>query len=118
MKGFLRGFIYAWNGIRVALREQRNLKVQSACAVLAVSGGFYVNITLSEWLALVIIIALVLSLELMNTALEDLVNLVTRERNSLAGKIKDIAAGAVLMASVASVVIGWLIFGEHILKLF
>ena len=111
---FLKGFRFAINGIRVALREQLNLKVQVVIAVVVVTLGVHFQITLIEWIALLLTIALVFGLELINTAIENLVDLVTTERKPLAGKIKDIAAGAVLIVSVLSVIIGWLIFKPYL----
>ena len=110
MNEFLKSFAYALKGMRAAWREQRNLKVQSVVALFAAGAGFYFNITPLEWCLILIAIGLVLGLEMMNSAIEGLVDLVTRERNPLAGKIKDIAAGAVLFASVIAVIIGLLVF--------
>lgn len=116
MQKFLKGFTYAVHGIRIAFAEQLNLKVQAVAAFVVLLTGFYFNITRMEWIALVLTIALVLSLELANTALESLVDLVTIERKPLAGKVKDIAAGAVLVASFAAVVVGFLIFSTYIFQ--
>ena len=114
MRKFFTGFVYAFRGIRVAFAEQRNLKVQLAVSLITIAAGFYYHVTNVEWLALVIIISLVISLEMINSSLESLVDLVTSERKPLAGKVKDIAAGAVLIAAVFSVVVGFLIFKKYI----
>ena len=113
MKKFLRAFIYASNGIIKAMGE-RNVRIQTGCAVAVIAAGFYFHITLSEWITLLIMISLVLSLELINTAIENLVDLVSPERKPLAGKIKDISAGAVLIAAVFSVIVGILIFARYL----
>ena len=76
--------------------------------------GFYLSIAAIEWCILLLCIALVIGLELVNTALENLVDLVTRERNPLAGKVKDIAAGAVLVVSIITVIIGLIIFRKYL----
>ena len=115
MKEFFKSFIYALNGIGVSLREQRNLKVQSIIALLTVGAGFYFDITLTEWCVILFAIALVIGLEMINCAVESLVDLVTRERRPLAGKVKDIAAGAVLFASVIAVILGVIIFRKYLL---
>ena len=115
MKNFFRSFVYAMKGISVSFGKERNLKIQLGVAILAVGAGFYCNITDSEWVAVILIIGLVLSLEMINTAIENLVNLVTLEQNPLAGKIKDIAAGAVLLASIVAVVIGIIIFRKYLI---
>lgn len=114
MKRFLLGFLYAWKGIKVAVTEQRNLKIQIAIGVVVMVLAFYFQVTATEWCILLLAIALVLGLELLNTAVEDMVNLITPERHRLAGRIKDIAAGAVLIVSIISAVIGFLIFGKYL----
>ncbi len=111
---FLKSFRFAINGIGIAFREQLNLKIQVAIAVLVMVAGKYFQISSMEWTVLLLTIALVIGLELMNTAIENLVDLVTTERKPLAGKIKDIAAGSVLIVSILSVIIGWLIFKPYL----
>ena len=115
MKSFFRSFIYALHGIWSGVADQRNLKFQLAIAVVVIGAGFYVSITPIEWCIILLCIALVIGLELVNTALENLVDLVTIERNPLAGKIKDIAAGAVLIVSVISLIIGLIIFRKYLI---
>jgi diacylglycerol kinase len=114
MRKFLNSFGYAWNGLIVAVREQLNLKIHFIAALVVVAAGYYFRVTATEWYVLIITMALVISLELINTAIENLVDLVTIERKPLAGKIKDIAAAAVLVASIASAVAGILIFYKYI----
>jgi diacylglycerol kinase len=113
VKEFLRSFRYALQGFLASFREQRNLKVQILVALVTVGAGFYFKITPMEWCIILLTIALVIGLEMINTAIERLVDLVTRERKPLAGKIKDIAAGAVLVVSVMAVIIGVIIFRKY-----
>lgn len=115
MNAFLRSFGYAIKGIRASWQEQRNLKVQSIVALITIAAGLYFDIATLEWCLLLFAIALVISLEMVNSAVEHLVDLVTRERSELAGKVKDVAAGAVLFASVMAVIIGVLIFRPYLL---
>jgi diacylglycerol kinase len=115
MKSFLKSFIYAIHGLWSAVDDQRNLKVQLAVAILVVGAGFYLSITSIEWCIILLCIAFVIGLELVNTALENLVDLVTLERKPLAGMIKDIAAGAVLFVSTLSLIIGILIFRKYLM---
>ena len=114
MKKFFRSFTYAANGIRASFADQLNLKVHFMVALLVIAGGFYFGISGNDWCIIVLSIALVIALEMMNSAVESLVDLVTTERKPLAGKVKDIAAGAVLFASVMSVIIGAIIFSKYI----
>ena len=102
-------------GLWAATHDQRNLKVQIVVGCIVVIAGFYFAITPVEWSIILICIALVTALELINTAIENLVDLVTRERHPLAGKIKDIAAGAVLTVSVISLIVGLIIFRKYVI---
>jgi diacylglycerol kinase len=115
MKKFIRSFFYALKGIRVSLEEQLNLKVQSFVAIITIGAGFYFAITPVEWCLVLLTIGLVIGLEMMNTAIEGLVDLVTTEWKPLAGKVKDMAAGAVLMASIIAVIVGLVIFRKYVL---
>jgi diacylglycerol kinase len=110
----LRSFVYAWRGFLVAVREELNLKIHLLAAVVVVVMGFYYRITSNEWVALTILIAVVICLELINTSIENLTDLVTKEHHPLAGKVKDIAAAAVLVASIVSVIVGIIIFAKYI----
>ena len=115
MRDFLKSFIYAIHGLWSGIADQRNLKFQLGVAVIVVGAGFQLSITAIEWSIILLCIAMVIGLELVNTALENLVDLVTLERKPLAGKIKDIAAGAVLIVSVLSVIIGVIIFRKYLM---
>jgi diacylglycerol kinase len=116
MKNFLRSFVYATRGIIVAFASERNLKIQVAIAALVVAAAFYFNVTTIEWCILLMSSGIVISLELINSSIENLVDLVTREQLPLAAKIKDISAGAVLVFSIVALVAGILIFGPYIVK--
>lgn len=115
MKEFFKSFVYAVNGIRASFRDQRTLKVQSIIALITVGAGFYFEITPSEWGLILLSIAAVIGLEMINAALESLVDLVTTERKPLAGKVKDVAAGAVLFASVIALILGVIIFRKYLM---
>jgi diacylglycerol kinase len=114
MKYFFKSFVYAINGIWSGVADQLNLKVQIGVALLVTGAGFYYGIAPMEWCVILLCIGLVLGLEMMNSAIESLVDLVTRERHPLAGRIKDIAAGAVLLVSFISVVIGVIVFRKYV----
>jgi diacylglycerol kinase (ATP) len=113
MRRFLRSFVYAFRGIAVAMR-QRNLRIQTSIALVVVAGGFYFDISRLEWLFVIVCIALVMGLEMMNSAVEALVDLVSPEYKRLAGKVKDIAAGAVLLAAVIAAIVGLVVFVPYL----
>jgi diacylglycerol kinase len=115
MLEFIKSFFYAFKGIRASLEEQRNLKVQSLVALITIGAGFYFEISSIEWCLVLMMIGIVIGLEMLNTAIEDLVDLVTTEWKPLAGKVKDMAAGAVLIASIIAVIVGLIIFRKYVL---
>ena len=116
MHPFFKSFTYAIKGIQLSLKE-RNMKVLFVCALATIILGFFLKITSSEWYVILICIGIVLSLEMINTSIEKVVDLVEPNHHPKAGAIKDISAGAVLVFSVISAIIGIMIFGKYILAL-
>jgi len=114
---WIKSFGYAFNGLRKAWTDQRNLRIQCWVMLLVVALGYYFKIRSWEWSAIILAGALVISLELINSAIEGLTDLITREQNPLAGKVKDISAAAVLVAAAASIIIGIIIFGSRVLEI-
>ena len=110
MKKFLLSFTFAWKGLAYAFRTQLNFKVHILVSLLAITSGFLLEINTQEWLWILLAIAMVLVTELLNTALETLVDLVSPEYHPKAGAVKDIAAAAVLIMAFLSVLIGLIVF--------
>jgi undecaprenol kinase len=102
-------FGYAFYGIWTAMKEQ-NMRIHFFCALIVIIAGLLTGITTTEWVILIMIIALVIGAEMINTAIESAVNLSSPEIHPLAKVAKDVAAGAVLVFAIASVIIGLLIF--------
>lgn len=98
-----------------ALKDQPNLKFQLCVGLIALALGFYFSISRTEWLALILTIGLVLTFELTNTAVEEIVDSFTDKEHPAAKKAKDVAAGAVLTASITAVAIGLIIFLPYII---
>ena len=110
MQKFFRGFKFAVNGLIYSFKTQLNIRVQLFAVVLLFIAGVLFHISSLEWLAIVICVGAVLAAELMNTAIEVLVDLVSPEFNAKAGLVKDIAAGAVLLAALMSLTVALIIF--------
>lgn len=106
----LSSFGHAARGATRDLFAQRNARVQLGCGALAVILGFVLRIDRLEWVAIVGCIVLVLALEAVNSAVEATVDLASPSHHELARRAKDLAAGAVLMASIGAVVVALLIF--------
>lgn len=110
MKKRIRSFGYAGKGIRVVFTTEPNMKIHIVIAILVIVFGFLFSISISEWIMCLLCIGLVFGMEMMNTAIENVVDLASPKLHPLAGKAKDIAAGAVLLCAIISVIIGLLIF--------
>ena len=110
MRKISKSFLFAFNGLIYAFKTQLNFKVHCFSAIVAIFLGLYVKLNTAEWLWISLAIALVLVLELLNTAIEVLVDLVSPERNDKAGAIKDLAAAAVAVTSLLALAIGLFIF--------
>lgn len=117
MPGFIKSLGFALNGLKLAFRE-KHVMVHFCAVALVVIAGFYFQISMTEWLICLVLFGLVISLEVMNTAVEQLVNLISPQHHPLAGKIKDLSAAAVLVSAIIAFIIGCLIFGKYILDLF
>ena len=109
MVGFLKGFVYAWRGI-AAGAAGRNFRVMLAAAAFVIVLGCFLNISLMEWGLVTMAMGTVLALELLNTAGENLVDILSSDHDPRYGRVKDILAGAVLVAALAAAVVGALVF--------
>ena len=108
---------HAARGIAMLVRDEPNARIHVFATVLVVLTGFWLHISTVEWGLITLAITVVWVAEAINTALEHLVDLVSPERHTLAGKAKDVAAGAVLLAACGSVAIGLLVFVPRLVSL-
>lgn len=115
-KSFLRGVRYCLEGISYTFKNERNFRIETILGIIAVILSFLLKISILEWVVVVLLINLVLVLELLNTAFESVVDLYTQDYNKIAKACKDVAAAAVLTASIFSLVIGMLIFVPKIME--
>ncbi len=103
-------FKYAYEGILAALKQEPNLKFHFLAGLLAIILGFLLNISVEDWIIIIILIGLVISVELTNTAIEAVVDGFTQNHHPAAKLAKDISAGAVLVAAATAAIVGILIF--------
>ncbi|CEG27903.1 diacylglycerol kinase family protein [Bacillus sp. B-jedd] len=106
----IKSFGYAIAGIAEAARKERNLRIHLIIGTAVIALAFFFSITATEWLFILFAIGGMISLELMNSAIERAVDLSTEEFHPLAKQAKDMAAGAVLVFACLSVIIGLIIF--------
>jgi diacylglycerol kinase (ATP) len=107
-------FGYAFRGVWAALRTEIHLRFHALATVVVLGLGFYFRLSRLEWALVALAVSLVWSLELVNTAVEAVVNLVSPDYHPLAGRAKDVAAGAVLVGALAALAVGLLVFGPRV----
>ena len=114
----LTAFADAFRGILETFRSEWNFKVHVIAACTALAMGLWASLSIQEWFWIFLCIALVFALELVNTAIEAAIDLVSPQYHPLAKKAKDAAAGAVLVVAFFAFIIGLLIFGPKLWGLF
>ena len=114
----LKSFKYAFNGFQLLIREEPNAKVHFFITVCVLAAGFVFRISNGEWMAVILCIGLVITLELLNSAIENIADFVSPEKHEAIKRIKDLAAGAVLVGAITSVVVGMIVFLPKIIEIF
>ena len=114
-KRFAVSFLNAIRGVAFLFQTQRNARIELVIACIAVAAGFLLNISMAEWIVVLLCIALVLGLEGINTALEIFANKFHPDFNIEIRNTKDVAAGAVLVAAIISAIIGFIIFVPRVI---
>jgi diacylglycerol kinase (ATP) len=115
--GLAKSFVFAWRGIVELIRSQRNARVHLLVTAVVAIVGLLLRISAGEWAALVLAMGLVWTAEAMNTAIEFLGDRITSEHDELIRRAKDVAAGGVLLASIAAAVTGFVILGPRLCAL-
>ncbi len=113
----MQGLKYALTGIGIAIREEMSFQSQIGFGLFVLLLSWYFHITTTELLLVVFMIGLVMSAELLNTAIEELCDMVKNEQHPHVAKIKDLAAAGVLVASFTSIVVGLSIFIPYFMRL-
>ncbi|MDP2175434.1 MAG: diacylglycerol kinase family protein [Bacteroidota bacterium] len=106
----LKSFKHAGNGLRIFIREEHNARIHFLIAFVVIIMAFYFRIDVIEWVAILFAIGFVLTTEIINTALENICDLISKERNERIKTIKDLSAAAVLISAITALVIGIIVF--------
>lgn len=114
---FRRSFLFALQGFRTALRQERNIKVMLAGAAFAAAMGLILRIDAVSWAIVLVCCGMVIAAELLNTAIETVVDLVSPEFHPLAGQAKDIAAAASWVLSLTAAVVGVIVYANALIRL-
>lgn len=115
-KKFIKSFKYAGEGVQHILRTQRNIRVHLALGLAALGAAVCFKVSMVEMAVLSLTVAFVIAAEMFNTAIEEIVDIIKPEEHPLAALIKNVAAAAVLAASLGSVAVGAFIFLPRILR--
>lgn len=107
-------FKYAFEGIAAALKKEPNLKFHLLIALIVIIAGFFLRISQKDWIIVVILIGLIISVELTNTAIEAVVDAFTPSEHPGAKLAKDISAGAVLVVSITAAAVGIIVFLHYL----
>jgi len=116
-RSLIKSFKYAFEGILFSVRHNRNLRIHIGAAILVVAASIFFRVNAFEMGILGIMILLVICLEMINSAIEEMVDFIIREHRQQAKIAKDVSAGMVLVASIGSVIVGILIFVPHIVRM-
>lgn len=117
IKRLRKSFGYAFKGIDDVIEHEPNMKIHVVVAILVVIMAFILKVSIIEWIILVLLIGAVLAAETINTTIENLVDMYTKEYDEKAKIVKDTAAGTVLILAITSAIIGFIIFIPKIIYL-
>ena len=106
----LKSFKYAFNGLKILIREEHNVRIHVFITGCVLTAGLVLKISYSEWIAVVLCIGMVIALEMINSAIENIADFISPEKHEQIKKIKDLAAGAVLVGALTAVTVGLIVF--------
>ena len=106
----IKSFGFAFNGLRILFHEEHNSRIHFFASVLVVNAALLFKLNTYEWIAIIFSIGLVITVEIINTAVENIADFLTTEQNNHIKKIKDLAAAAVLVSALTALTIGLIIF--------
>lgn len=113
----LKSFVYAFNGLRILIKEEHNARIHAVATIFVVVLGVWLDISTSEWIALIFAIGFVFAMETVNSSIENLADFITKEKQEAIKKVKDLAASAVLISAISALIVGIVIFIPKILNL-
>lgn len=110
IKKRIKSFSYAFAGLKVLFKEEHNSWIHAVAAVCAITAGFLLDISAIEWIAIIIVIGMVISAEIVNSSLERTADFIKAERDDRKRDIKDLGAAAVLVCAITAAIVGTIIF--------
>ena len=113
----LKSFAFALNGLKILILEEHNARIHLVAAILVVIAGILLKISNVEWFAIIFSIGLVFALETINSAIENLADFISPDKNDQIKKVKDLSAGAVLIGAITALFIGVIVFIPKLITL-
>ncbi|MCK5847153.1 MAG: diacylglycerol kinase family protein [Bacteroidales bacterium] len=113
----IRSFVYAFNGLNILIKEEHNSRIHFLATIVVLIASIVLKISIFEWIAIVFAIGFVISLEIVNSAIENIADFISPEKDEKIKKIKDLAAAAVFISAVTAFVIGLIVFLPKIFEL-
>lgn len=114
----IKSFGYAFNGLKILVREEHNARVHMLAAICALIAGILLKVSVMEWIALLFAMGFVITLEIINSAIENIADFISPERHDMIKKIKDLSAAGVMVSAITALLIGLIIFLPKLLLLF
>ncbi len=116
IKRLIKSFSYAFKGLFKVFHEEQNLQIQSAIAIIIIIISFYFKVTNIEWCFIILSIVLVILMEIINSAVERIADVLKPRIHTYVKEMKDIMAAAVMLASITAIIIGLIIFIPYIIN--
>jgi diacylglycerol kinase len=113
----IKSFGFALNGLKILIKEEHNSRIHFFAALCVLIAGFIFKLSAFEWISIVFAIGLVIALEILNSALENISDFVSPDRHDKIKKIKDLSAAGVLVGAITALIIGLIVFIPKILEL-
>ena len=106
----IQSFKYAFTGLKILIKEEHNARIHLVAMISVIIAGYFFKISINEWIAVFLSIGFVFSIEIINSAIENMADFISPEKNASIKKIEDLSAASVLIAALTALIIGLLIF--------
>ncbi|PKP19122.1 MAG: diacylglycerol kinase [Bacteroidetes bacterium HGW-Bacteroidetes-21] len=117
IKKRLQSFKYAFNGLKILIKEEHNARIHLLATIIVLVAGVIFKLSVYEWVIIVLAIGFVIAIEIINTTIENIADIVSPQKHDAIKKIKDISAAGVLISAITALILGLLIFIPKIVAL-
>jgi diacylglycerol kinase len=117
IKKRIKSFGYAFNGLRIVVKEEHNARIHLFATICVIAAGILFQISIIEWIAIAFAIGFVFSMEIINSAIENIADFISPEKHYMIKKIKDLSAAGVLISAIIALAVGIVVFIPKIIGL-